>query len=336
MPRLDATNPPPAVDVLGLNGRYRDPLWRLDVDLSLLESELLRSWWIRRLAFVAHAGAAAITTVQSYSRLEHSMGVLALTAYFRPDDQVARAAALVHDIGHLPFSHTFEGVAGLDHHVLGGERLQELASVLQRYGIGPADLAAHEELLRDRTGRHLGLDHLDSFVRSGQAHGRTTTAPALTLRRLRLIDDVVDTDGGTAGYLQHLMIEEAAGVCSSANVTASAVLRDIASTLLESASPARRRSVAEMTDHQFWAAIVADDRTATAARRLLQHPESWTAQRVTDDERASGPDYTIGRIYTAQPTVGGQPAPEPGGLPRPPLRFSINDALPPPPEKASR
>ncbi len=75
-----------AADVLGIGGIYRDPLWRVTVALTALERELLRCWWVRRLAYVAHAGAAAITTVQTYSRLEHSLGVLALVAHFDPDN----------------------------------------------------------------------------------------------------------------------------------------------------------------------------------------------------------------------------------------------------------
>lgn len=43
-------------DVLGIGGAYRDPLWRVTVELTVLERELLRYWWVRRLAFVTHAG----------------------------------------------------------------------------------------------------------------------------------------------------------------------------------------------------------------------------------------------------------------------------------------
>jgi len=132
-------------DVLGIGGIYRDPLWRVTVELTPLEQELLRSWWVRRLAFVAHAGAAAMTTVQTYSRLEHSLGVLALVAHFDPGDACTRAAALLHDIGHLPMSHTFEGVAGLDHHQLGATRIAELAPLLERHGIDAADVHATVE-----------------------------------------------------------------------------------------------------------------------------------------------------------------------------------------------
>src|SRR5690625_1373094 len=97
---------PDAADTLGIGGSWFDPLWRVPVELSPLERALLDSWPVRRLGMVAHAGAAALTTTQTYSRLEHSLGVLALVAHFAPQDALARATALLHDVGHLPFSHT--------------------------------------------------------------------------------------------------------------------------------------------------------------------------------------------------------------------------------------
>ena len=42
-------------DTLGLDGVYDDPMWRHRVCLTALEQDLLRCWWVRRLAFIAHA-----------------------------------------------------------------------------------------------------------------------------------------------------------------------------------------------------------------------------------------------------------------------------------------
>ncbi|MGH3962203.1 MAG: HD domain-containing protein [Pseudonocardiaceae bacterium] len=128
---------------------------------------------MRRLGFITHAGAAAISTTQSYSRLEHSLGLLALAAHFDPDDQVARAAALLHDVGHLPLSHTFEHVAGLDHHQLGAERIADLADLLRHHGVDSEEVIATDTGARPSVLRGglsgLRLDHLESLVRSGSA-----------------------------------------------------------------------------------------------------------------------------------------------------------------------
>lgn len=112
-----------------------EPLWRVQVRLTDVERELLATWPVRRLGFIAHAGASSIATVQSYTRLEHSLGLLALVAHVAPGDRTARVAALLHDVGHLPFSHTLEGIAGLDHHDLGARRIRSLSPLLARHGL---------------------------------------------------------------------------------------------------------------------------------------------------------------------------------------------------------
>lgn len=165
----------PAADMLGEGGTYWDPLWRVGVVLTPLERDLLRCWPVRRLALVAYAGASSMVTTQAFSRLEHSLGVLALAAHFAPEDGLARAAALLHDTGHLPLSHTFEGVAGLDHHALGARRVRELADVLAAHGMDAEDVLAvgtgrRPSVLSGAPGA-LNLDHLDGLVRSGRAQG---------------------------------------------------------------------------------------------------------------------------------------------------------------------
>ena len=300
-----------ATDTLGSDGTYFDPLWRLRIDLTPLEMELLRSWWVRRLQFISHAGAAAITTTQTYSRLEHSLGVFALAAHFTPHDSAARVAALLHDIGHLPFSHTFEGLGGLNHHLLGRERIMSLDAVLQSHGLTADHVIAVEEgtvqsCLRGAEG-HLRLDHLDSFLRSGQAHGRTHTSPADLLTRLRLIDGGIDTDSDTAQEIVALIIGEAHGQRSAVNVVPYTVLRNFADSLLDRHDPIH---IAAMTDDEFWSVLLADPVVGTEAARFRRMPQSWIATAVspTDSfvsDHADELTFTIRRSYLDLPTVGG-------------------------------
>ncbi len=135
-PQDTAARPTPT-NIVGLSPMFTDPLWRIPVRLRPVEVALLCTAPLRRLYFVAHRGASSLSTVQSYSRLEHSLGVLALVAHFRPDDAPLRVAALVHDIGHLPLSHTFEGIHGLDHHAIGLRllRADPVRPVLASHGV---------------------------------------------------------------------------------------------------------------------------------------------------------------------------------------------------------
>ena len=117
-------------------GRYlapmeilRDPLWnniRLDpLALALLDTPVVqRLRYIRQLglAFLVYPGA-------THSRFEHAVGAYhlagtalrllgergALADVAADEAPVVRAAALLHDVGHYPFSHALEEI-GVTHH----------------------------------------------------------------------------------------------------------------------------------------------------------------------------------------------------------------------------
>ncbi len=107
----------------------RDPLWnniRLDpLALALLETPVMqRLRYVRQLglAFLVYPGA-------THSRFEHALGAWhlagvalrlleergALAGISPRDQQVVRAAALLHDVGHYPFSHALEEIGVTDH-----------------------------------------------------------------------------------------------------------------------------------------------------------------------------------------------------------------------------
>jgi hypothetical protein len=309
--------------ILGRDEWYTDPLWAVEFRLTPVERALLRCWPVRRLQFVAHAGAAVVTTHQTYSRLEHSLGLLSLVARFAEDDEVARVAALVHDVGHLPFSHTFEGVAGLRHHELGVRRVRELAPVLESHGMSVEDVLAVEagspSVLRGRPGA-LKLDHLESFVRSGRAHARLREPPPDTLARLRLVDGEVHTDQATAGYLADLAIGEAAYLCGWENVVPTAVLRGLAATLLGDTP-----GVPAATDDELWAVLLADPRTSADARLLRHDPLSWAIFPPS----AAGYPYEVRHLYLDTACVADEPVALPAhDLPELPWRCVVAHGSP--------
>jgi hypothetical protein len=302
---------PVPTNVVGVCEVFTDPLWRISVHLSPVEVDLLRSEPLRRLHFVAHGGASTISTLQSYSRLEHTLGVLALVSHFRPDDQVLRAAALVHDIGHMPLSHTFEGVAGLNHHSIGTDLLQAdpVRAVLARNGISTDAVAAALDQrsaspLSSQSGL-LNLDHLDSYVRSGRAAGRLDTDPAVLLDRLELKDAAVSTDRETAGTLVDLVCAEARLHTSWDNVGPVSVVRRLVCRLLDSgeADPYR---LARMTDPQLWSAF--DSFEATRAEGIMLRYELHRLQVVARGvpDAPSAWDYALRKIYSAAPLVDGK------------------------------
>lgn len=304
----------PAADTLGLGGTWTDPTWRTTLTLTALERDLLRTWWVRRLQFIAHAGAAALVTTQNYSRLEHSLGVLALVAHFHPDDVLTRAGALLHDIGHLPFSHTLEGLAGLDHHQLGEQRLHDLTPVLARHGLDEDDVdAVAAAATGSRPGPlsaprgELSLDHLDSFVRSARAHGRPLLDPRQLLERLTLTGGVVTTDPATADHLDDLVLAEARSQTAEVNVVATGLLRHWAGLLLHDAPAEQRTRTAASTDEELWWSLRTDERTAAEVERFRRDPLQWA---VTDPDAVghgtTGTRHTVRRLYLSAPRVPGE------------------------------
>lgn len=122
----------------------RDPLWN-NIRLDPLALALLDTPVVQRLRYVRQLGLAFLVYPgATHSRFEHALGAYhlagvalrlldergVLAAVPADDPAVVRAAALLHDVGHYPFSHAVEEL-GVAHH-------EQLAHDLLRQG----DLAA--------------------------------------------------------------------------------------------------------------------------------------------------------------------------------------------------
>ena len=174
-------------------------------DTALLGTpEFLRLDNIKQLGFVSRVWPGA-----KHSRFEHSLGVFALTrralGHLRPiligqfgatetDLDTIAAAALLHDIGHYPFSHAIEelGPPVLHHETVGRAIIEggAVAATLERdWGLDPArvaNLIETREALRpiDRLlvgllSGTLDMDKLDYLPRDAKAcnvpYGRVDT-----------------------------------------------------------------------------------------------------------------------------------------------------------------
>ncbi|CAA9569075.1 MAG: dNTP triphosphohydrolase, broad substrate specificity [uncultured Thermomicrobiales bacterium] len=190
-------------------------------ELALLETRpFLRLDRIQQLGFVSRVWPGA-----KHTRYEHSLGVFHLTrlavAHLRTtaegtaiEDQDARticAAALLHDIGHYPFSHAVEelGPPILSHEEVGRGVIEgsEIGPILRSdWDVDPArvaaivapagrDLPPVDRLLRGILSGPLDMDKLDYLPRDARAcnvpYGGVDTA--------RLIDalTITETPDGT-------------------------------------------------------------------------------------------------------------------------------------------
>ncbi len=114
----------------------RDPLWnniRLEPEaLAIIDTPAFqRLRYVRQLghAFLVYPGA-------THTRFEHALGTYHLAGRVTQDRDI-RLAALLHDIGHYPFSHALEEAGLPRHEVLTAKHLRTgpLAAVLEQLGV---------------------------------------------------------------------------------------------------------------------------------------------------------------------------------------------------------
>lgn len=242
---------------------------------------------------------------------EHTLGVFALIAHFRPGDYVLRAAVLLHDIGHFSFSHTLEGLPGIDHHAVTRARLQgpEIAPLLREHGVTLTEVTSllsgsTPSLLRNQTGA-LQADHLDSWVRGAQARGQLTQPPPDVLRCLHVVGDYLETDIDTAEGLVKLIVAEACFHASAANLGGSAVLEQLVSSLLN-AGELDIDALSEMTDAELTSQLFASPLTVAEARRLWFDPERLHLMKTPSETSGDGLRVRKEKLYLSLPRAQGQ------------------------------
>lgn len=172
------------------------------------EEDLFKCKAVRRLKHLAHFGAGSLVTSVVHSRYEHTVGVWKLAAYFFPEDTLLRAAAILHDIGHLPFSHAVEEALGFNHHKITEHCIlgEEITEILVRASIKTSDVIEYLRNPSVLTGKEnaLGIDHLDSFFRDTYMFYNTEMPPHHILHWLTCTERGIETDIETGLYLLRL------------------------------------------------------------------------------------------------------------------------------------
>jgi hypothetical protein len=172
----------------------RDPLWdniRLDRPalLALDTGAVQRLRYVRQVghAFLVYPGA-------THTRFEHALGAYHLTRRALaslqergelervPDDEclAVRLAALLHDIGHYPFSHALEEAGFPSHETLGvaklcqgelGARLEEIGGAGFAEALGALIRGVSPSALQGLISGSLDLDKIDYLSRDARMCG---------------------------------------------------------------------------------------------------------------------------------------------------------------------
>ena len=212
---------------------YHDPLHgaiRLDRALpaEALVVDLIDTAPFQRLRRIRQLGPAYLTFHGAESsRFTHSLGVLhlarqALGGLMREAPELEQhrgllyAAALLHDVGHAPLSHSGEEMYGLRHESWSGRLIREhpaLRERLEAYAPGSADAVADllehgrspQAAIQALVSSQLDCDRLDYLLRdsysTGASYGR------LDLERI-LASLCLGPDGGLAVHPKGLMAVE--------------------------------------------------------------------------------------------------------------------------------
>jgi uncharacterized protein len=180
------------------------------VALALIGApEFQRLWGIRQTGF-----AHLVFPGANHTRLEHSLGTYSVATRFAehlgldaPEARRVTTGALLHDLGHGPFSHTLDGpmqeVLGHGHEALSRERIEgtgrapaTVPALLRRHGLDPAEVA---ELVDPRRPDHpawlggilhgaIDADRIDYLQRdahyTGVAHGAIDAVRLLDTMRV--------------------------------------------------------------------------------------------------------------------------------------------------------
>lgn len=100
-------------------GFIKDPIYGY-IKISKSEKSIIDTRIFQRLRRIRQlAGSEYVYPAANHTRFEHSLGVMYLAGFFgensmvelsEEDRKLLRIAALLHDIGHGPFSHVYEGL----------------------------------------------------------------------------------------------------------------------------------------------------------------------------------------------------------------------------------
>jgi uncharacterized protein len=136
-------------------GEIADPIHKY-IRFTELEKKIIDSKVFQRLRRIKQlAGAHLVYPAAQHSRFEHSLGTMHLAGLAgehlfstgvldKESIQELRAAALLHDIGHGPFSHLFEealkATSNKNHESIGAEIIckTELSDILSGFGYSPS------------------------------------------------------------------------------------------------------------------------------------------------------------------------------------------------------
>lgn len=294
-----------------------EPLWQIETKLQPAEIELMECPLLRRLSFIHHTGAAYINSNVAHSRLTHTLSVFSLIAYFCPDNYYLRVAALLHDIGHPPFSHWVEKIEGVNHHDLTKKYIlsEEISSILLKHNFDPKKVIDYVEGVIPNPLRNkenlLHIDQLDNFnfLRSAHLDSKHSVPPSKILKYLSLRDNYIETNLEIGELLVDVAVLVNKWVCYKA-LSPNAILKEMVKRLVDN-EVITVNELTGMIDSQVESLLLNNPLTKEEAHKLWFYPhkirtEKYINQVIPKD----GYIDEIQKLYLNLPLVDGKPVTE--------------------------
>ncbi len=244
---------------------------------------------VQRLRGISQLGTVSLVYPSAnHTRFEHSLGVYYLACEALEHLGIGgsraeriKAAAMLHDVGHGPFSHNLERLTHRRtgryhddvHDLLASGRVGE---VLCEHDVDPstvADLVAGEGRFGQLVSGELDVDRMDYLVRDAHHTG----VPYGTIDTGRLVRELTFVDGelvlaeGNVQTAESLLVARAlmnpTVYSHSVARISKAMLRRAAERLLES-TDLEAETLQRMDDHDLIAALRSTEQTAEYSRRL--------------------------------------------------------------------
>jgi HD superfamily phosphohydrolase len=291
------------------------------IEVAGVAAALLDTPPVQRLRSVKQLGTVHLVYPSAnHTRFEHSLGVYHLADRALDHLGIAgrraervRAAAILHDIGHCPFSHNVEDVVerrtGKRHDdvddLLASGRVAE---VLETHDIDPAviaDLVAGEGELAQLVAGELDVDRMDYLVRdahhTGVPYGTIDTGRLV--RELTFIDGDLVLDEGNVQTAESLLLARALmnPTVYSHHVAriSKSMLRRATEDLLEE-TDTTARELRRMDDHDLVSALRRHEVAGDIARRLSErdlYKRAVWAELGDVDEAVVGADHETVRGF---------------------------------------
>jgi HD superfamily phosphohydrolase len=262
------------------------------IEVEGVAADLLDTPAVQRLRHVKQLGTVQLVYPSAnHTRFEHSLGVYHLADRALEqmgveglDAERVRAAALLHDVGHGPFSHNIES---LTHRKTGkyhddvADLLSEgqVGEVLRRNGLSPdrvAGLVAGEGKYGQLVSGELDVDRMDYLVRDAHHTGVPygTIDHGRLVRALQFVDGELVLGPGNVQSAESLLVARALmnPTVYSHHVAriSKAMLRAASERLLLTDPELTAEELRRMDDHGLIVSLRLNDETEAFARRFAE------------------------------------------------------------------